>query len=126
MSLGLTGCDFGDENINPNYPADAATYMQFLYSSRFVRYFVFNSYYYDIWSQEYPGYLAESAKEQYGNMECTTQFSTVNYYAAAIRTLNEIMDGIGTEWIDDVRWPVKERIDGKLVKNAKNHAAAAA
>ena len=92
LSFGLSGCDFEDENINPNYPAEASTYMQFLYSSRFVKYFVFNSYYYDIWSQEYPGYLAESEKDQYGNLECTTQLKTADYYAAAIRTLNEILD----------------------------------
>jgi hypothetical protein len=28
--------------------------------------------------------------------------------------------------VHDVRWPVKERIDGKLVKNAKGTASAAA
>jgi stearoyl-CoA desaturase (Delta-9 desaturase) len=29
-------------------------------------------------------------------------------------------------WVDDVRWPVKERVDGKLAKNAKGTAPAAA
>jgi stearoyl-CoA desaturase (delta-9 desaturase) len=29
-------------------------------------------------------------------------------------------------WVYDVRWPVKERIDSKLVKNAKPSAQAAA
>ena len=29
-------------------------------------------------------------------------------------------------WVDDVRWPVKVRIDGKLVRNAENTAATAA
>jgi stearoyl-CoA desaturase (delta-9 desaturase) len=34
------------------------------------------------------------------------------------------MEKVG--WVRDVRWPVKERIDGKLVKNAKDTSAAAA
>ena len=92
-SFGLVGCDdFGDINRNPNYPSDATTYSQFLYSSRFVKYFVCNSYYYDIWTQQYPGYLSESKNNQFGNLECTFQLSTGNYYASAIRMLNAVID----------------------------------
>ena len=92
-TLGLTSCGhFGDLNVNPNYPSESMTYSQFLFSSRYVKYFVCNSYYYDIWTQEYPGYLSESKNNQYGPLNCTTQFSTSDYYSYALRTLNEIIE----------------------------------
>lgn len=92
-TLGLTACgEFGDLNVNPNYPSESMTYSQFLYSSRYVKYFVCNSYYYDIWTQEYPGYLSESKNNQYGPLNCTTQFNTTDYYSYALRTLNEVIE----------------------------------
>ncbi|MCR5394461.1 MAG: SusD/RagB family nutrient-binding outer membrane lipoprotein [Bacteroidales bacterium] len=92
-AMGLTACgDFGDMNVNPNYPSESTTYAQFLFSSRYVKYFVCNSYYYDIWSQQYPGYLSESKNNQYGPLDCTTQFQSDHFYYYAIRTLNEIIE----------------------------------
>lgn len=88
----LASCDdFGDINDNPNYPTEGTTSAQFLYSSRFVKYFVCNSYYYDIWTQEYPGYLSESKNNQYGPLDCTVQFESDFFYYNAIRGLNSII-----------------------------------
>ncbi len=89
----LASCDdFGDINDNPNYPTEGSTYAQFLYSSRFVKYFVCNSYYYDIWTQEYPGYLSESKNSQYGPLDCTVQFESDFFYYNAIKQLNNIIE----------------------------------
>ena len=84
--------DFGDINTNPNYPSEGSTGGLFVRASEYVRYFVFNNYYYDIWTQQYPGYLSESKNNQYGPLDCTTSFSIDTYYIYPIKNLNEIIE----------------------------------
>ena len=91
----LSSCDpsdFGDINDNPNYPTEGNSANLFLYSSRYVKYFVCNSYYYDIWTQQNVGYLSESKNNQYGPLDCTVQFESDFFYYYAIKNLNEIID----------------------------------
>lgn len=94
-SLMMASCDpsdFGDINETPNNPTKSFTYMLFKYSSTYVRNFIMTSSSYDPWPAEWSGYLAEAKNNQYGPLTVTNAFSASNYYTAAIRGLNSIIE----------------------------------
>ncbi|MCQ2268615.1 MAG: SusD/RagB family nutrient-binding outer membrane lipoprotein [Bacteroidaceae bacterium] len=95
VACSLTSCDpsdFGDINVNPNYPTEGYTYMQFKFAAKYVRYFAMMSNGFDPWNVLWTGYLAESVNNQYSAMNTTTEFATGSYYYYPIKTLNEIIE----------------------------------
>lgn len=91
----MTSCDpsdFGDINVNPNYPTDSYTYMQFQFASVYARNFIMSSSSYDPWAMEWSGYLAEAKNNQYGPLGVTTDYATGSYYYYPIKNLTNIIN----------------------------------
>ena len=79
----LSGCskikDFGDINYSPNSPSTAFTDYMFTYACKYVPYFSLGSATnaYDVWQQEWAGYMSESKNNQYGPLTTPVQYSGV-------------------------------------------------
>ena len=94
----LSGCsklkDFGDINYSPNSPSTAFTDYMFTYACKYVPYFSLGSATnaYDVWQQEWAGYMSESKNNQYGPLTTTVQYSGVGtMYLYPLKNLNIII-----------------------------------
>lgn len=81
--------DFGDDNIDPNNPAQPETRFMFNYACKKVYLFSFVGTY-NAWNQLFPQYLAERQNVQYSNYSIT-DFNTGPYYYEYIRNLETII-----------------------------------
>lgn len=95
----LSGCskirDFGDINYSPNSPSTAFSDYLFTYACKYVPYFSLGSATnaYDVWQQEWPGYMSESKNNQYGPLGNTIQYSGVGtMYLYPLKNLNKIIE----------------------------------
>lgn len=94
----LSGCskirDFGDINYSPNSPSTAYTDYMFTYACKYVPYFSLGSATnaYDVWQQEWPGYMSESKNNQYGPLGNTITYSGVTtMYLYPLKNLDKII-----------------------------------
>lgn len=94
----LSGCsklrDFGDINYSPNSPSTPYTDYLFTYACKYVPYFSLGSATnaYDVWQQEWTGYLSESKNNQYGPLGNTITYSGVTtMYLYPLKNLDKII-----------------------------------
>lgn len=94
----FSGCekmrDFGDINVDPNKPSTEFTNYLFTYACKYVPYFSLGSATnaYDVWQQEWAGYLSESKNNQYGPLTNTLTYSGVTtMYLGPLKNLDKII-----------------------------------
>ena len=94
----FSGCDnlrdFGDINYNPNKPSTAFTDYMFTYACKYVPYFSLGNAEnaYDVWQQEWTGYLSESKNNQYGPLGNTITYSNIRQiYLYPLKNLDLII-----------------------------------